>query len=241
MSDSHDPYQSGYEYPDSVYCDEHRTVHRTPRRTHLVLSVFVPFLICERISHVHTCGSSHDSRETETISFAPKSPHLHAMSHRPLLDIPDFSSFCSTPPTSTPAPSMLARIGTNPCATLLLDGQSGYLANSSPNTRTVDSSRTGGEGAKRRAHCSKKTRPFVSARDTPLKATEKLQVAFSSRAALWSLVLAGRVFFFFRVQTSANVVGGQQSSLRSAHGFIHAVAPVFAQEILTRVILRAFS
>ena len=81
---------------------------------HLVLSVFVAFLTCERISHVHTCGSSHDGRETKTISFAPKSPHLHVLSHRPLLDIPDFSSFCSTPPTSTLAPATLTRIGTNP-------------------------------------------------------------------------------------------------------------------------------
>ena len=163
MSDSHDPYQSGYEYPDSVYYDEQElyTEHLVARTFFSVLSVFVKFLISERLSHVHTCGSSHDSRETETISFAPKSPHLHVMSHRPLLDIPDFSSFCSTPPTSTPAPPTLTRIGTNPCATLVQEGQSGYLANSSPNTRTVDSSRTGGEGSKRRAQCSKKTRPFV--------------------------------------------------------------------------------
>ena len=125
MSDSHDPYQSGCEYPDSVYHDEQElcTEHFVARIFFSVLSVFAAFLICERMPHVHTCGSSHDSRETETISFAPKSPHLHAMSRGPLLDIPDFSSFCSTPPTFTPAPSTLARIGTTHCATLpLKDG-----------------------------------------------------------------------------------------------------------------------
>ena len=63
----------GKKYADAVYCDEHNTSSHAYFSQ--VLSVFVAFLICERISHVHTCGSSHDSRETETISFAPEN-HL---------------------------------------------------------------------------------------------------------------------------------------------------------------------
>ena len=52
-----------------------------------------------------------------------------------LLGVSNFDSFCSTPPpTWTPSPATVTGIRPNPCATPLLDGQSGPLANTTPTT-----------------------------------------------------------------------------------------------------------
>ena len=62
-----------------------------------------------------------------------KTLHPHAMSP---LRVPSFSSFCSTPPpTWTPSPAKLTGIRPNPCATPLLEGQSGHLADPTPKHR----------------------------------------------------------------------------------------------------------
>ena len=60
--------------------------------------------------------------------------HPHALFYRPLRDTPDFSSFCSTPPTATPTSMLLSGIRTHPCPSPLQVMQSGYQANSSPHT-----------------------------------------------------------------------------------------------------------
>ena len=59
-----------------------------------------------------------------------KITHPHALLYKPLLDSPDFSSFCSTPPTATPTSMLLTGIRTHSCASPLEEMQSGYLDNS---------------------------------------------------------------------------------------------------------------
>ena len=81
-------------------------------------------------SHVHTCVWL----KTETclsLCACSKIIYRHAMFHRPLLDIPDFSSFCSTPPTATPTSMLLTGTRTHTCTSPPEGMQSGYLANSS--------------------------------------------------------------------------------------------------------------
>ena len=57
------------------------------------------------------------------------------MFHRTLLDMPDtFSSFCSTPPQTTPDSLLLTRIKRTPCATPPAGMLFGHLAESSPHT-----------------------------------------------------------------------------------------------------------
>ena len=98
--------------------------HLTARTFFSVLLVFVVF-------RTFTCTHVRVAQDVFCEHFR-KHVHPQTMS---LLGVSSLSSFCATsPPIWTPSPATLFGIETNPCATSLLDGQSGHLADSTPTT-----------------------------------------------------------------------------------------------------------
>ena len=98
--------------------------HLTARTIFSVLSVFVVFctFTCTHVRVAQDVFCAHSQKHV----------HPHTMS---LLGGSSLSSFCSTPPpTWIRSPATLTGIRPNPCATSLLDGQSGHLADSTPTT-----------------------------------------------------------------------------------------------------------
>ena len=103
----------------------------------LVARTFVSVLSCRaRRStlhfHTHMRVAQDDSccQECCVLSrCASRITASHSMFHRTLLGVPDtFSSFCSSPPQTTPTSRPLTGIRSTPCATSLEGMQSGHLA-----------------------------------------------------------------------------------------------------------------
>ena len=83
-------------------CTRRGSKDRTPRRTHIFLSVVSVAHL--QPSPAHARGSRLQISQDVCCPFAhPEKSSTHTMFHRPLLDVPDsFPSLCSTPPPSTP-------------------------------------------------------------------------------------------------------------------------------------------
>ena len=86
-------------------------VDRTPCRTHIFISIVVSRTYEHTgPSHAHACGSGCSQELCCPLAHSKVIPS-HSMFHRTLLGVPDtFSSFCSSPPQTTPTSRQLPGI-----------------------------------------------------------------------------------------------------------------------------------
>ena len=111
---------------------------RTPRRTHVFLSLVVSRMPEHIQSRTRVCGSRLDDSSHRSCVLSRRASKItppHSMFHKTLLDVPDtFSSLFSSPSQTTPTTRPLTGIRSTPCATSPEGSPSGYLAETLPHS-----------------------------------------------------------------------------------------------------------